>query len=160
MARFDTGHGNLEDGRGDRPAVEQWFLRLHYRRLPHVHLMVVDGVQYGAWGFVGLQRKVRDVRHPKGNENGRLYIYIEGGRCDRYREGVELSQRQSTAEHVRCRSRCGSRCGSRCESRCRSRCRSRCSCRCWCNTSRVAPRQQDSKGKVRCIFFLDFAWSN
>ncbi len=93
MARFDTGHGNLEDVRGDWPAVEQWFLRLHYRRLPHVHLLVADGVQYGARGFVGLQRKVCDMRHPKGNENGRLYIYIEGGRCDRYREGVELSQR-------------------------------------------------------------------
>ena len=35
MARFDTGHGNLEESRGDRPAVEQWFLRLHYRCLPH-----------------------------------------------------------------------------------------------------------------------------
>ena len=65
MARFDTGHGNLEDVRGDLPAVEQWFLRLHYRRLPHVHLLVADGVQYGARGFVGLQRKVCDVRHPK-----------------------------------------------------------------------------------------------
>ena len=79
MARFDTGHGNLEDVWGDRPAVEQWFLRLHYRRLPNVHLLIADGVQYGARGFVGLQRKVCDVRHPKGNENGRLYIYIEGG---------------------------------------------------------------------------------
>ena len=79
---------------GDRPAVEQWFLRLHYRRLPHVHLLVADGVQYGARAFVGLQRKVCDVRHPKGNENRRLYIYIEGARCDRYREGVELSQRR------------------------------------------------------------------
>ena len=75
MARFDTGHGNLEDVRGGRPAVEQWFLRLHYRRLTHVHLLVADGVQYGARGFVGLQRKVCDVRHPKGNKNGRLYIY-------------------------------------------------------------------------------------
>ena len=79
MARFDTGHRNLEDVRGDQPAMEQWFLRLHYRRLPHVHLLVADGVQYGARGSVGLQRKVCDVRHPKGNENGRLYIYIEGG---------------------------------------------------------------------------------
>ena len=43
MARFDTGHGNLEDFRGDRPAVEQWFLRLHYLRLPPVHLLVADG---------------------------------------------------------------------------------------------------------------------
>ena len=57
MARFDTGHGNLEDVWGDRPAVEQWFLQLHYRRLPHVHLLVADGVQYGARGFVGLAKK-------------------------------------------------------------------------------------------------------
>ena len=131
MARFDTGHGSVEDVRGDRPAVEQWFLRLHYCRLPHVHLLVTDGVQYGARGFVGLQRKVCDVRHPKGNENGRLYICIEGGRCDNYREGVELSQRRSTTEHVRFGSRCGSRC--------------------WCNASRAAP-QEVSKGKVLCIF--------
>ena len=140
MDRFDTGYENLEDAREDRPAVEQWFLRLHYRRLPHVHLLVADGVQYGARGFIGLQRKVCDVRHPKGNEDGRLYIYIEGGRCDRYREGVELSQRRSTTEHVRCGSRCG------------SRCRSRCGSKCWCNASRSAP-EEVSKGKVRCIFF-------
>ena len=76
VARFDTGHGNLEDVRGDPPAVEQWFLRLHYRRLPHVHLLVANGVQYGARGFVGLQREVCDVRHPKGNENGRSYIFV------------------------------------------------------------------------------------
>ena len=99
---------------GDRPAVEQWFLRLHYRRLPHVHLLVADGVQYGARGFVG-------------------------------REGVELSQRRSTTEHVRC--------GSRCRSRCGRRCGSRCSCRCWCNASRAAP-QEVSKGKVRYFFFF------
>ena len=128
MARFDTGHGNLEDVRGDRPAMEQWFLRLHYRRLPHFHLLFADGVQYGARGFVDLQRKVCDMRHPKGNENGRLYIYIEGGRCGRYREGVELSQSGGTTEHLRCGSWCGSRCGSRCS-------------------------QEVSKGKVLCIFF-------
>ena len=95
--QFEKIIDTLETYQGDRPAMEQLFLRLHYRRLPHVHLLVADGVQYGARGFVGLQRKVCDMRHPKGNENGRLYIYIEGGRCDRYREGVELSQRRSTA---------------------------------------------------------------
>ena len=47
MAWFDTGHGNLEDLRGDRPAVEQLFLQLHYRRISHVHLLATDGVQYG-----------------------------------------------------------------------------------------------------------------
>ena len=72
MARFDTDHGNLEDVRGDRSAVEQWFLRLHYRRLPHVHLLAIDVVQYGAWG-VGLQRHVCDVRHQMGD-----YTFIEG----------------------------------------------------------------------------------
>ena len=57
VAQFKTGHGNLEDVRGDRPAVEQWFLWLHYRRLPHVHLLVADGVQYGARGFVACKEK-------------------------------------------------------------------------------------------------------
>ena len=140
MARFDTGHGNLEDVRGDWPAVEQWFLRLHYRCLPHIHLLFTDGVQYGARGFVGLQRKVCNMRHLKGNENGRLYIYIKGGWCDRHREGVELSQRRSTAEHVQDRGRAAmSSCGSRCSSRC------------WCNTIELLPKKS-ARGKSAAFF--------
>ena len=37
------------------------------------------------------------AQNKSSNENRRLYIYIEGGRCDRYREVDELSQRRSTA---------------------------------------------------------------
>ena len=48
---------------------------------------------------------------------------------------------EAPPEHVWCGSRCGSR------------------CRCWCNASRAAP-EEVGKGKVRCIFFLDFACSN
>ena len=44
-----------------------------YIKYTYVHfailLMVADVVQYGAQGYIGL------LRHPKGNKNGRLYIY-------------------------------------------------------------------------------------
>ena len=72
MARFDTGHGNLEDIKGVGRLWNNCSFDFTIVAFP---LLAADGVQYGAWGYVDLQRHVCDVRHLKGNGNNRLYIY-------------------------------------------------------------------------------------
>ena len=74
MARFDTGHGNLEDVRGDRPLWNNGsfgFIIVAFPTSTFWSPMVYNMVH----GVTSACKHVCDVRHLKGNGNGRLYIY-------------------------------------------------------------------------------------